>query len=95
MLLLFDGLIFHQQEIEDFVQSTGEHCVVVFSLGSMVGTLTEERANMIAAGLAQIPQKVRNHASCGILTEMVTSCSGVTAETSCEIKAVTIALAHH
>ncbi|XP_052591882.1 UDP-glucuronosyltransferase 2B31-like isoform X2 [Peromyscus californicus insignis] len=46
------------EEIEDFVQSSGEHGVVVFSLGSMVGTLTEERANVIAAGLAQIPQKV-------------------------------------
>ncbi|OBS71234.1 hypothetical protein A6R68_00225, partial [Neotoma lepida] len=49
-------MIFHEQEIEDFVQSSGEHGVVVFSLGSMVGTLTEERANVIAAGLAQIPQ---------------------------------------
>ncbi|XP_059131132.1 UDP-glucuronosyltransferase 2B31-like isoform X2 [Peromyscus eremicus] len=46
------------KEIEDFVQSSGEHGVVVFSLGSMVGTLTEESANVIAAGLAQIPQKV-------------------------------------
>ncbi|KAL6041691.1 hypothetical protein STEG23_009883 [Scotinomys teguina] len=46
------------KEIEDFVQSSGEHGIVVFSLGSMVGTLTEERANVIAAGLAQIPQKV-------------------------------------
>lgn len=46
------------KEIEDFVQSSGEHGVVVFSLGSMVGGLTEERANVIAAGLAQIPQKV-------------------------------------
>lgn len=46
------------KEIEDFVQSSGEHGVVVFSLGSMVGSLTEERANVIAAGLAQIPQKV-------------------------------------
>ncbi|XP_036057028.1 UDP-glucuronosyltransferase 2B9-like isoform X2 [Onychomys torridus] len=46
------------KEIEDFVQSSGEHGVVVFSLGSMVGTLTEERANVIAAGLAQVPQKV-------------------------------------
>uniref|UniRef100_A0A8C8TPJ0 UDP-glucuronosyltransferase n=1 Tax=Peromyscus maniculatus bairdii TaxID=230844 RepID=A0A8C8TPJ0_PERMB len=45
------------KEIKDFVQSSGEHGVVVFSL-SMVGTLTEERANVIAAGLAQIPQKV-------------------------------------
>lgn len=46
------------KEIEDFVQSSGEHGVVVFSLGSMVGSITEERANVIAAGLAQIPQKV-------------------------------------
>ncbi|CAH6886782.1 LOC101844897 [Phodopus roborovskii] len=46
------------KEIEDFVQSSGDHGVVVFSLGSMVGNLTEERANVIAAGLAQIPQKV-------------------------------------
>ncbi|XP_005359465.1 UDP-glucuronosyltransferase 2B31-like isoform X2 [Microtus ochrogaster] len=46
------------KEIEDFVQSSGEHGVVVFSLGSMVGAVTEERANVIAAGLAQIPQKV-------------------------------------
>ncbi|XP_021045296.1 UDP-glucuronosyltransferase 2B4-like isoform X2 [Mus pahari] len=46
------------KDIEDFVQSSGEHGVVVFSLGSMVSSLTEERANVIAAGLAQIPQKV-------------------------------------
>ncbi|XP_075799350.1 UDP-glucuronosyltransferase 2B31-like [Microtus pennsylvanicus] len=46
------------KEIEDFVQSSGEHGIVVFSLGSMVSNLTEERTNMIAAGLAQIPQKV-------------------------------------
>ena len=59
----YDGLIFHQQEIEDFVQSSGEHGVVIFSLGSMVSNLTEERTNMIAAGLAQIPQKVRHSAS--------------------------------
>ncbi|OBS77591.1 hypothetical protein A6R68_20020, partial [Neotoma lepida] len=52
-----DELILQLQEIEDFVQSSGEHGVVVFSLGSMVGTLTEERANVIEAGLAQIPQK--------------------------------------
>uniref|UniRef100_A0A8C6MQ97 UDP-glucuronosyltransferase n=1 Tax=Mus spicilegus TaxID=10103 RepID=A0A8C6MQ97_MUSSI len=47
-----------REDIEDFVQSSGEHGVVVFSLGSMVGSLTEERANVIAAGLAQIPQKI-------------------------------------
>ncbi|XP_045427894.1 UDP-glucuronosyltransferase 2A1 isoform X3 [Pipistrellus kuhlii] len=46
------------KEIEEFVQSSGEHGIVVFSLGSMVRNLTEEKANLIASGLAQIPQKV-------------------------------------
>ncbi|XP_021485037.1 UDP-glucuronosyltransferase 2A3-like [Meriones unguiculatus] len=46
------------KEIEEFVQSSGEHGVVVFSLGSMVKNLTEEKANLIASALSQIPQKV-------------------------------------
>lgn len=46
------------QEIEEFVQSSGEHGIVVFTLGSMISNLTEERANTIASALAQIPQKV-------------------------------------
>ncbi|XP_023564562.1 UDP-glucuronosyltransferase 2B18-like, partial [Octodon degus] len=46
-------------EMEDFVQSSGEHGIVVFSLGSMVDNMTEERANVIASALAQFPQKVR------------------------------------
>ncbi|XP_040822627.1 UDP-glucuronosyltransferase 2B16-like isoform X2 [Ochotona curzoniae] len=46
------------KEMEDFVQSSGEEGVVVFSLGSMVSNLTEERANVIASALAQLPQKV-------------------------------------
>ncbi|XP_008827667.1 UDP-glucuronosyltransferase 2A2 isoform X2 [Nannospalax galili] len=46
------------KEMEDFVQSSGEHGIVVFSLGSMVKNLTEEKANLIASALAQIPQKV-------------------------------------
>lgn len=44
--------------MEEFVQSSGEDGVVVFSLGSMVKNLTEEKANVIASALAQIPQKV-------------------------------------
>lgn len=44
--------------MEEFVQSSGEDGVVVFSLGSMVKNLTEEKANLIASALAQIPQKV-------------------------------------
>ncbi|XP_027246801.1 UDP-glucuronosyltransferase 2B1 isoform X3 [Cricetulus griseus] len=46
------------KEIEEFVQSSGEHGVVVFSLGSMVKNLTDEKANIVASALAQIPQKV-------------------------------------
>ncbi|XP_045389035.1 UDP-glucuronosyltransferase 2A2 isoform X1 [Lemur catta] len=46
------------KEMEEFVQSSDEHGVVVFSLGSMVKNLTEEKANIIASALAQIPQKV-------------------------------------
>lgn len=50
--------ILSSKEIEDFVQSSGEHGIVVFSLGSMVSNMTEEKAMAIASALAQIPQKV-------------------------------------
>uniref|UniRef100_A0A8C0W471 glucuronosyltransferase n=1 Tax=Castor canadensis TaxID=51338 RepID=A0A8C0W471_CASCN len=49
--------ILSSQEMEDFVQSSGEDGIVVFTLGSMVPNITEERANSIASALAQIPQK--------------------------------------
>lgn len=51
--------VLYSQDMEEFVQSSGEHGVVVFSLGSMVSSVTEEKANAIAWALAQIPQKVR------------------------------------
>ena len=60
MLLLFcDGHILFSQEMEEFVQSSGENGIVVFSLGSMVSNMSEESATVIASALAQIPQKVR------------------------------------
>ncbi|XP_074003244.1 UDP-glucuronosyltransferase 2A2-like isoform X1 [Numenius arquata] len=46
------------KEMEEFVQSSGEHGIVVFSLGSMVYNLTDEKSNMIARALSQLPQKV-------------------------------------
>ncbi|KAF5909481.1 UDP-glucuronosyltransferase 2C1-like isoform X1, partial [Clarias magur] len=46
------------KEMEDFVQSSGNDGIVVFSLGSMVKNLTKDRANAIASALGQIPQKV-------------------------------------
>lgn len=44
--------------MEEFVQSSGEHGIVVFSLGSMVNNLTDEKSNIIARALSQLPQKV-------------------------------------
>ncbi|XP_057627592.1 UDP-glucuronosyltransferase 2B17-like isoform X2 [Chionomys nivalis] len=46
------------KEMEEFVQTSGEHGVVVFSLGSMVRNVSEDKAKAIAWALAQIPQKV-------------------------------------
>ncbi|KAF5926793.1 hypothetical protein HPG69_001423 [Diceros bicornis minor] len=44
------------KKIEEFVQNSDG--IVVFSLGTMIQNLTEEKANLIASALAQIPQKV-------------------------------------
>ncbi|XP_008049630.1 UDP-glucuronosyltransferase 2A3 [Carlito syrichta] len=46
------------KEMEEFVQSSGEDGIVVFSLGSMLQNLTTEKADLFASALAQIPQKV-------------------------------------
>ncbi|XP_010192560.1 PREDICTED: UDP-glucuronosyltransferase 2A2-like, partial [Mesitornis unicolor] len=45
------------EEMEEFVQSSGKHGIVVFSLGSMVYNLTEEKSNMVASALSRLPQK--------------------------------------
>ena len=58
LLLICDTVNSFSQEMEEFVQSSGENGIVVFNLGSMIGSITEERANVIASALAQIPQKV-------------------------------------
>uniref|UniRef100_A0A3B3XKR5 Uncharacterized protein n=1 Tax=Poecilia mexicana TaxID=48701 RepID=A0A3B3XKR5_9TELE len=47
------------KEMEEFVQSSGDAGIVVFSLGSMIKNVSTEKANMIAAALAQLPQKVK------------------------------------
>uniref|UniRef100_A0A670JRB2 glucuronosyltransferase n=1 Tax=Podarcis muralis TaxID=64176 RepID=A0A670JRB2_PODMU len=46
------------EEMEEFVQSSGEHGIVVFSLGSLVANLTDEKSNIVASALSQLPQKV-------------------------------------
>uniref|UniRef100_A0A673HPB2 UDP-glucuronosyltransferase n=1 Tax=Sinocyclocheilus rhinocerous TaxID=307959 RepID=A0A673HPB2_9TELE len=44
--------------MEEFVQSSGDDGIVVFTLGSLVNNMTKDRSNTIASALAQIPQKV-------------------------------------
>uniref|UniRef100_A0A8C6XN74 UDP-glucuronosyltransferase n=1 Tax=Naja naja TaxID=35670 RepID=A0A8C6XN74_NAJNA len=46
------------EEMERFVQSSDEHGIVIFSLGSLVQNLTDEKNNIIASALSQLPQKV-------------------------------------
>ncbi|XP_060754248.1 UDP-glucuronosyltransferase 2C1-like [Neoarius graeffei] len=46
------------QHLEDFVQSSGEHGIIVMSLGTMVGQLPQDVANSIAEAFAELPQKV-------------------------------------
>uniref|UniRef100_A0A668AKD2 UDP-glucuronosyltransferase n=1 Tax=Myripristis murdjan TaxID=586833 RepID=A0A668AKD2_9TELE len=45
-------------ELEEFVQSSGEHGVIVMSLGTLVKGLPVEITSEIAAAFAQLPQKV-------------------------------------
>ncbi|XP_047437457.1 UDP-glucuronosyltransferase 2C1-like [Mugil cephalus] len=46
------------QHLEDFVQSSGEHGVIIMSLGTFVNELPADLANEIAAVFAKLPQKV-------------------------------------
>ncbi|KAM9335497.1 UDP glucuronosyltransferase 5 family, polypeptide G1 [Symphorus nematophorus] len=45
-------------ELETFMQSSGEHGVVVMSLGTLVSALSRKVTEAIAAAFAQLPQKV-------------------------------------
>ena len=58
LLLICNEVNSFSQEMEEFVQSSGENGIVVFTLGSMISNITEEKVNVIASALAQIPQKV-------------------------------------
>ncbi|KAG5281063.1 hypothetical protein AALO_G00067020 [Alosa alosa] len=46
------------KDMEEFVQSSGDDGIVVFTLGSMIANLTKEKSNVISSALGQIPQKV-------------------------------------
>ncbi|KAL2103704.1 hypothetical protein ACEWY4_000572 [Coilia grayii] len=44
--------------LEEFMQSSGEHGVVIMSLGTLLGSLESEISEIIAAAFARLPQKV-------------------------------------
>ncbi|KAK7172633.1 hypothetical protein R3I93_002672 [Phoxinus phoxinus] len=46
------------KDMEEFVQSSGDDGIVVFTLGSLIDKMPKEMSNRIASALAQIPQKV-------------------------------------
>ncbi|XP_063045048.1 UDP-glucuronosyltransferase 2A2-like [Engraulis encrasicolus] len=46
------------QDLEDFVQSSGEHGVIVMSLGTFVSDLPTDVTEDIAGAFAELPQKV-------------------------------------
>ena len=46
------------QDLEEFVQSSDDDGIVVFSFGSLYKNLTVERRDMFVSALGQIPQKV-------------------------------------
>uniref|UniRef100_A0A673BTN3 Uncharacterized protein n=1 Tax=Sphaeramia orbicularis TaxID=375764 RepID=A0A673BTN3_9TELE len=46
------------QDLEDFVQSSGDHGVIVMSLGTLIGVLPRDLTDEIAAAFAKLPQKV-------------------------------------
>ncbi|XP_042343848.1 UDP-glucuronosyltransferase 2B1-like [Plectropomus leopardus] len=46
------------EHLEEFVQSSGEHGVIIMSLGTLIGELPRDLADEIAAAFAKLPQKV-------------------------------------
>ncbi|XP_073320140.1 UDP-glucuronosyltransferase 2A2-like [Pagrus major] len=46
------------QHLEEFVQSSGEHGVIIMSLGTLIAELPHDLADEIAAAFAKLPQKV-------------------------------------
>ncbi|XP_056622111.1 UDP glucuronosyltransferase 5 family, polypeptide F1 [Triplophysa dalaica] len=45
-------------DLEDFIQTSGDHGVIIMSLGTLVGQLPLDIAEEIAAAFAELPQKV-------------------------------------
>lgn len=46
------------KDLEEFVQSSGDHGIIIMTLGTLIGTLPEDVTEDIAAAFALLPQKV-------------------------------------
>ncbi|NP_001166239.2 UDP glucuronosyltransferase 1 family, polypeptide B4 [Danio rerio] len=46
------------KEVEEFVNGSGEHGIVVFSLGSLVSSMPKEKADIFFKAFSMIPQRV-------------------------------------
>uniref|UniRef100_A0A674D720 UDP glucuronosyltransferase 5 family, polypeptide F1 n=1 Tax=Salmo trutta TaxID=8032 RepID=A0A674D720_SALTR len=46
------------QELEEFAQSSGEHGIIIMSLGTLIGQFPHDVADEIAAAFSHLPQKV-------------------------------------
>nr|XP_030722836.1 UDP-glucuronosyltransferase 1-3-like isoform X2 [Globicephala melas] len=53
-----EAVVLSPEEFEAYVNASGEHGIVVFSLGSMVSEIPEQKATEIADALGKIPQTV-------------------------------------
>ena len=57
--MYFLYLIFAAQDLEDFVQGSGEHGLIVFTLGSMIGSFNDPQTTELIAGVfSRLPQRV-------------------------------------
>ncbi|CAM4501490.1 unnamed protein product [Leuciscus chuanchicus] len=46
------------QDLEDFVESSGEHGVIIMSLSTFIGQLPDDVAEAVAEAFAELPQKI-------------------------------------
>ncbi len=47
--------------MDEFVKGSGEHGIVVFSLGSLVSSMPKEKAAIFFKAFSMIPQRVRKN----------------------------------
>lgn len=62
--LELSALLWHLQELEEFVEGSGEHGIVVFTLGSLVASMPAEKAAIFFSAFSRIPQRVREKERC-------------------------------